>query len=81
MLAALIERLFLCLQSKVHIMTRDELVALVSQIRSDTLIARRMYDALGLPCPIVQPRRTKYDEGYRYRGARKLMKQRHGVKL
>ena len=62
-------------------MTHDELVALVSKIRSDTLIAQRMYDALGLPRPVIKRGRTKHKENYKYKGARKLMKQRHGVKL
>ena len=63
-------------------MTHDELIALVSQIRSDTLIAQRMYDALGLPRPVIKRKRgrTKYKENHKYKGARKLMKQRHGVR-
>ena len=63
-------------------MTRDELIALVSRINSDTLFAIRMYDALGLKRPIIKKRRkTKYKESHKYKGARKLMKQKHGVKL
>ena len=61
-------------------MTRDELTETVRRNLSDTLIAYRLREALGLP-------RSAHRENARevkkrkYRGARKLMKQRHGVKL
>ena len=63
-------------------MTRDELVAIVRQSNADTLLAARMREVLGLPK--LSKRRRYRDKGAKsrkYRGARKLMKQRHGVKL
>lgn len=65
-------------------MTRDELIAIVKQSSADTLIAARMRDALGLPHPRARARgqwRDKSRKARRYRGAKKLMKQRYGVKL
>lgn len=64
-------------------MTRDELVAIVRRNKSNTLFARRLREALGLP----QPRRRRgrvrdRDAKHRkYKGAKKLMHQRHGVDL
>ena len=66
--------------SREQIMTRDELTETVRRNLSDTLIALRLREALGLP-------RSAHRENVRevkkrkYRGARKLMKQRHGVRL
>ena len=63
-------------------MQRQELIAIVKQSNSTTLIAQRMREALGLPQP--QPRghtRDKHAKSRKYRGARKLMKQKHGVRL
>lgn len=61
-------------------MTRDELTETVRRNLSDTLIALRLREALGLP---RSARRANVREvkKRRYRGARKLMKQRHGVRL
>ena len=63
-------------------MTRDELIKLVKQSNSTTLIACKMRKALGLP-PVKQRGRTRDRSAKRrkYRGARKLMKQKHGVRL
>lgn len=64
-------------------MKRDELMAIVKRSNSDTLIAQRMRDALGLPQPPKKIGRTRdrSAKSRRYRGARKLMKQKHGVRL
>ena len=63
-------------------MTRDELVSIVKQSKADTLIAIRLRETLGLPHPRTRGRtRDRSRKARRYRGARKLMKQRHGVKL
>lgn len=63
-----------------QIMTRDELTETVRRNLSDTLIALRLREALGLPRSAhrVDAREVKKRK---YRGARKLMKQRHGVRL
>ena len=65
-------------------MTRDELLTIVKQSNADTLIAARMRDALGLPHPRARARgqwRDKSRKSRRYRGVKKLMKQRYGVQL
>ena len=61
-------------------MTRDELTETVRRNLSDTLIALRLREALGLPRSAhrVDEREVKKRK---YRGARKLMKQRYGVRL
>lgn len=63
-------------------MTRDELITIVKQSKADTLIASRMRAALGLR-PLRHRGRTrdKSARSRKYRGARKLMKQKHGVRL
>ena len=62
-------------------MTRDELARIASRNRSTTLVAMRLRDALGLPQPRAGGRvRDRSAEPRRYRGARKLMRQRHGVR-
>ena len=63
-------------------MTRDELIAIVKQSNSTTLVAQRMRNALGLP-PKTDSGRThdRNAKARKYRGARKCMKQRHGVRL
>ena len=64
-------------------MTRDELLAIVERNRSDTLLALRLREALGLPKPPHKTGRT-YDrsaKSRKYRDAKRLMKQRHGVRL
>ena len=63
-------------------MNRHELINIVKQSSSTTLIARRMREALGLPQP--QPRERVRDKGAKqrkYRGYKKCMKQKHGVRL
>ena len=62
-------------------MNRKELVAIVRRSDSTTLIAYRMRDALGLPQPKVMGRAKGNGNGKRYKGARKLMQQRYGVRL
>ena len=63
-------------------MTRDELIATVKQSRADTLIAQRLRESLGLPRVFTRKRgRTKHGNAHKYRGAKKLMRQKHGVKL
>ena len=66
-------------------MTRDELLSLVKQSNSDTLFARRMRAALGLPLHVPTASgghtRDRSAKARKYRGARKLMKQKHGVRL
>jgi len=65
-------------------MNRKELKAIVKRSSSTTLLAARMREALGLP-PLRVTHESK-PHGHtgkrkRYRGVRKLMKQRYGVKL
>lgn len=64
-------------------MTRDDLIEAVRRNQSDTLVALRMREALGLPKP--KPKSGNYRDRSakrrKYRGARKLMKQRYGVDL
>ena len=66
-------------------MTRDELVRIVKQSNANTLIARRMRECLGLPLhvPATSGGRTRdrSAKARKYRGARKCMKQKHGVRL
>ena len=63
-------------------MTRDELVKIVRQSNADTLFAARLRECLGLPKLSKRGRyRDKGAKSRKYRGARKLMKQRYGVKL
>ena len=66
-------------------MTRDELLAIVKQSRADTLIAFRMRQALCLPMLVTDSvkamTRDCSAKSRKYRGARKLMKQKHGVRL
>ena len=66
-------------------MTRDELVRLVKQSNSTTLLARRMREALGLPLHVRTASgghtRDRSAKARKYRNARKCMKQKHGVRL
>jgi hypothetical protein len=65
-------------------MTRDELITLVRQSNSTTLVAQRMREALGLPHLKSDKHgrtRDRSAKARKYRGARKCMKQRHGVRL
>ena len=55
--------------------TREELARIAQ--RHETTMSDAMLRALGLKRK-PKPKRAKYD---RFRGARKLMKQRHGVRL
>lgn len=64
-------------------MTRDELVNIVKQSNSDTLIACRMREVLGLPKLVKRKRYRSKHTGKRkkYAGMDGCRKQRHGVKL
>lgn len=64
-------------------MTRDELVKIVRDSNSDTLIACRMRECLGLPKLARRGRNRHKHRGNRkkYRGIEDCRKQRHGVKL
>jgi len=64
-------------------MTRDELVKIVRDSNSDTLIAARMREVLGLPKLARRGRNRYKHRGNRkkYRGIEDCRKQRHGVKL
>ena len=64
-------------------MTRDELVSIVKQSTSDTLIASRMREVLGLPNVSTVKRTRHKHRGNRkkYRGMDECRKQKHGVKL
>ena len=64
-------------------MTRDELVNIVKQSNSDTLIAARMREVLGLPKLVKRKRYRSKHTGKRkkYRGIEDCRKQRHGVRL
>ena len=58
-------------------MTRDELAAIA--LRYDTVVSDAMLRALGVQRP---PRRGKSSARVdRYKGAKKLMRQKHGVRL
>lgn len=64
-------------------MNRNELRELVRRNESDTLFACRMREALGLP-KLQKKRVTVRDHSAKrrkYRGAKKLMQQKYGVKL
>ena len=64
-------------------MTRDELVTIVKQSNSDTLIACRMREVLGLPKLARRGRSRHKHRGNRkkYAGMDGCRKQRHGVRL
>ena len=64
-------------------MTRDELTAIVKQSNSDTLIAARMREVLGLPKLVVTRRHRSKHSGKRKRYAHmdECRKQKHGVRL
>ena len=64
-------------------MTRDELVTIVKQSNSDTLIAARMREVLGLPKLVKRKRYRSKHTGKRkkYRGMNECRKQKHGVRL
>lgn len=64
-------------------MTRDELVTIVKQSNSDTLIACRMREVLGLPKLVKRKRYRSKHTGKRkkYRGIEDCRKQKHGVRL
>ena len=63
-------------------MKREELTELVRRNNADTLIAQRFREALHLPRTRARGQwRDKSCKARRYRGAKKLMKQRYGVQL
>ena len=64
-------------------MTRDELVTIVKQSNSDTLIAARMREVLGLPKLVRRGRNRHKHRGQRkkYANMNECRKQKHGVKL
>ena len=64
-------------------MTRDELVKIVRDSNSDTLIACRLREVLGLPKLVKRGRSRHKHRGNRkkYRGMDDCRKQKHGVKL
>ena len=64
-------------------MTRDELVKIVRDSNSDTLIAARFRETLGLPKLVVTKRQRHKHRGNRkkYRWMDECRKQRHGVRL
>lgn len=64
-------------------MTRDELVNIVKQSNSDTLIAARMREVLGLPKLVRRGRNRHKHRGNRkkYAGMNHCRKQKHGVRL
>lgn len=64
-------------------MTRDELVKIVRDSNSDTLIACRMREVLGLPKLVKRKRYRSKHTGKRkkYRGIEDCRKQKHGVRL
>lgn len=64
-------------------MTRDELVKIVRNSNSDTLIAVRLREVLGLPKLARRGRNRHKHRGNRkkYRGMDGCRKQRHGVKM
>ena len=64
-------------------MTRDELTTIVKQSNSDTLIAARMREVLGLP-KLVRRGRNRHKhrvQRKKYRGIEDCRKQKHGVRL
>lgn len=66
-------------------MTRDELLDIVRRSDSNTLLAARMRQALGLPAVIAAVKngctRDRSAKSRRYRNAKNLMRQKHGVRL
>ena len=64
-------------------MTRDELVNIVKQSNSDTLIAARMREVLGLPKLARRGRNRHKHRGNRkkYAGMDGCRKQKHGVRM
>ena len=61
-------------------MTHDELARIA--LRYDTQMADAMLKALGVARPPRKGRtRDRHAKSRKYRGARKLMKQKHGVRL
>lgn len=64
-------------------MTRDELVKIVRDSNSDTLIACRMREVLGLPKLARRGRSRHKHRGNRkkYRGIEDCRKQKHGVRM
>ena len=61
-------------------MTRDELAAIA--LRYDTVVADAMLRALGVTRPVTSGATVdKSAKSRKYRGARKLMAQKHGVLL
>ena len=70
---------------KTSAMTRDELTNIVRKSRSTTLLAVRMRQALGLPAIIAAVKngctRDRSAKSRRYRNAKNLMRQKHGVRL
>lgn len=66
-------------------MTRDELLTIVMQSNSNTLFARRMRAALGLPLHVPTTSggqtRDRSAKSRKYRNAKQLMRQKFGVRL
>ena len=63
-------------------MDTQQLRAIVQRSNSTTLFAIRMREALHLPTTSESGQTRDVDaKSRKYRGARKLMKQRHGVRL
>ena len=63
-------------------MKREELTELVRRNNADTLIAQRFREVLHLPPTRARGQwRDKSRKARRYRGAKKLMAQKYGVKL
>ena len=66
-------------------MTRDELLTIVRQSNSNTLFARRMRAALGLPLHVPTASggqtRDRSAKSRKYRNAKQLMRQKFGVRL
>lgn len=60
-------------------MNRDDYVRIAQ--RYDTMIADAMLRACGAVRVKPSHGKVKHSNDHRYRGARKLMKQRHGVRL
>ena len=59
-------------------MTRDELAAIA--LRYDTVVSDAMLRALGVDRPPRKPGKTAARVD-RFKGARRLMRQKHGVRL
>lgn len=60
-------------------MTREQLAAIAR--RYDTVMSRAMLRALGIEPPTPRADVGRVPKRNRYKGARKLMHQRHGVNL